>query len=108
MGKVDYITISQEPRLKKVKVETGTINKLPNIPTDHITYAGPKLVSDKIDVPLKNQNKNSKPGWEIRLGGQTKKLRQQAKIQKKEQKIMEMCCDEKTKTKQLTNLIIQL
>ena len=32
-----------------------------------LIYAGAKLVCDKIGVPLKNMNRNSKPGWEIWL-----------------------------------------
>ena len=30
-----------------------------------LMYAGVKLVCDKIGVPLKNTNRNPKPGWEI-------------------------------------------
>ena len=37
-------------------------------------YAGVKLVCEKIGVLLKNTNKNSKPGWEIRLEIQIRKL----------------------------------
>ena len=50
-----------------------------------------------------NQNKNTKAGWEIRLEGQVKKLRQQAKVLRKE-KHARIHWDEKTKKKQLTNL----
>ena len=34
---------------------------------NELIYAGAKLVSEKIGVPLKNTNKKSKPGWDIRL-----------------------------------------
>ena len=37
-------------------------------------YWGAKLVSDKTGVPLKNTNKNFKPGWEIRLETQIRNL----------------------------------
>ena len=40
-------------------------------------YTGAKLVCGKIGISQRNTNKNSKPGWEIRLGTQIKKLRQQ-------------------------------
>ena len=70
---------------KKVKVETEKINKLSkNIPKGDISelkeliYAETKLVSDKIDVPLRNPNRNTKPEWEIRLEAQVNKLRQEA------------------------------
>ena len=66
---------------KKVKVETEKIIKLlPNIPTDNVTelneliYAGTKLVFDKIGVPLRNTDRNIKPGWGIRLEVQVKKI----------------------------------
>ena len=59
---------------KKVKAKTKKVNKsFKNIPTDNITelneliYAGEKLVSDKIGVPLRNTNRNTKPGWEMTL-----------------------------------------
>ena len=53
---------------KKVKVETEKVNKLlTNIPTGNTTelneliYIRTKLVCDKIDVPLRNVNRNTKP-----------------------------------------------
>ena len=59
---------------KKVKVETEKVNKLLlNIPMGKITEVNilinsrAKLFRDKISVPLRNQNRNTKPGWEIRL-----------------------------------------
>ena len=68
---------------KKVKAETEKIYKLlPNILTDNIAelnkliYAGVKLVCDRIRVLLRKPNRNTKPGWEIRLEGQVKKLQQ--------------------------------
>ena len=51
---------------------------------NELIYAGAKLVWDKICVPLSNPNRNTKSGREIRLGGQVKKLQQQAKIRRKE------------------------
>ena len=54
---------------RPVKAETEQINKLlTHISMNNITklneqiYAGKKLVCDKIGVPLKNTNRNSKPG----------------------------------------------
>ena len=69
------------------KVKTEKVNKLsPNIPTGHITeiseliYGGEKLVCDRISVPLSNPNRNTKPGWKIRLEEQVKKLWKQVKM----------------------------
>ena len=39
-----------------------------------------KLVWDKIGVPLMNPNRNTRPGWEIRLEESLKKMRQQARV----------------------------
>ena len=72
--------------LKKSKVETE------NIPTNNITElnvlicAGSKSVCDKIDVPLRNTNRNSKPGRESRLEIQLKKIRQQKRRYKGREK----------------------
>ena len=72
-------------------VKTKKLNELfTNISTDSITeinkliYARAKLASKKVSVPLRNVNRNTKPGWEIRLEGQEKKLQPQVKILKKE------------------------
>ena len=82
---------------KKVLVETEMVNKLlPNIPTGNITelnelvYAGVKLVSDKISKHLRNLNKNTKPGYKIRL------LKVLQKI-----KYKRIWCDEKARIKQI-------
>ena len=76
---------------KKVKVETEKINKLlSNIPTgdiielNELIYAGARLVCKRIGILLRNLKRNTKPGWEIRLEGQIKKLRPQAEILRKE------------------------
>ena len=50
------------------------MNNIPKL--NELIYAEVKL----IDVPLRNPNRNTKPGGEIRLGRQVKNLRQQAKI----------------------------
>ena len=75
---------------KTVKLETEKINKLlTDISTNKITklneliYAGAKLVCDKIGVPLKNTNRNSKPGWEIRLKTQIRNSRQTKMLRRK-------------------------
>ena len=47
---------------------------------NELIYAGAKQVSDKIGIPpQKDMNRNSKPGWNIRLETQIKNLRKQAK-----------------------------
>ena len=63
-----------------MKVEIEKVNQLStNIRTGNITevkkliYDGSKLVCDKIGVPLRETNKNTKLAWEIRLEGQVKK-----------------------------------
>ena len=68
---------------KTVKVEIEKINKiLTHISTNNITelneliYEEAKLVCDKIGARLKNTNRNSKPGWEIRLETQIRNLQQ--------------------------------
>ena len=65
---------------KTARVETYKINELlTHISTYNITelneliYAEAKLVWNRIGVSLKNTNRNSKLGWEIRLETQTKK-----------------------------------
>ena len=59
----------------------------------------------KIGIPPEIPNKNTKPGWEIRLEGQVKKLRQQTKVLR-EGKHTRIYWEEKIKTKQQTSLII--
>ena len=54
-----------------LRVSTNNITKL----KEHI-YAGAKLVSKKIGIPLKNTSRNSKPGWKIGLETQIRNLRQ--------------------------------
>ena len=78
---------------KGLKIEIEKVNKLStNISTDNITklkeliYAGVKLIFDKISIPLENRNKNTKRRWEIELEELIKKLRQQAKVPRKEQR----------------------
>ena len=47
---------------------------------------GAKLVCEKIWIDLKSSNKKSKPGWEIRLEIQIRKLRKQAKMIKQKKR----------------------
>ena len=47
---------------------------------NELIYAEVKLVCDKIGVPLKNMNSNSKPARETRLETDIINLRRQAKI----------------------------
>ena len=44
--------------------------------------ARPKLVCDKISVPFKNLNRNTKPGHEIKLEEQVKKFQQEKGLRK--------------------------
>ena len=50
---------------------------------NELIYAGAKIVSDKIGIPLGNPNKNTKSGWEMLLRGQIKKLQEQVKLLRK-------------------------
>ena len=66
---------------RTLMIETNKINQiLPYIPTNKINelneliYAGAKLVYEKIGIPSKSTKKKSKPGWEIRLETQIKKI----------------------------------
>ena len=67
---------------KYVKGKDRKIASIIVISTDCITElnnvinAGAKLVKDKIGIYQKNLNKNTKVGWEMRLKGEIKKLRQ--------------------------------
>ena len=87
--KENYFIIRQETRLEKNWSRNLKDKLLQNIPTDNITelnelnYAGANLASDKIGVPKRNSNRNSKPGEEIRLEKQVKKQQQQAKMLRK-------------------------
>ena len=72
---------------------------------NELIYAGAKLVCKKIRVPLKNTNRNSKPGWEIRLETKIRNLQQQAKMIKKRKNAG--TCDTKEKAIQI-KLTIQL
>ena len=79
---------------RTVKFETVKVNDLlTNIPENNITelndliYAGAKLVCEKIGVPLKTTDGKFKPGWELRLELQIRKLWQQARILKRNMKI---------------------
>ena len=70
---------------KKVKIEKKTDKLLSCSPVYNITllndliYAGAKLACNKIEVPLRNMNRNTKLGWENKLEGQFKKFLHQAK-----------------------------
>ena len=88
---------------RKDLAETEKINELSGISTNNITrlnkliYDGGKLVCDKIGVPLKNMNRNSKPGWEIRPETWMRNLRQQAKLIRQRNNAG-ICWDEKKKS----------
>ena len=109
LKQVDKINVQLIKRImigKKVVVETEkTNNLLPIIPTDKINelneliYAGAKLICDTIGAHQRNPNWNTKPGWDIRLEGQVKKLLQARKL-RNEKKNLGICWNERTKTKQ--------
>ena len=68
---------------KTVETETERINELLTYSSrnnitelNKLIFAGEKLVSDKIDVPLKTTNKNANPRLRIRLKTQIRNLRQ--------------------------------
>ena len=76
--------------MKTLKIETNKINHiLPYIPTNNIIelneliYAGAKLVCENIGIPEKITKKQQKPGLEIRLELQIKKIRKQARMMKR-------------------------
>ena len=54
--------------------------------TESLNYAEAKLFCNKISVPPRNPNRNTKPWWKIRLEGQVKKIRQKAKVLRKEKR----------------------
>ena len=90
---------------RTVKSETEKVNNLrTNITTNNITelndliYVGAKLVCEKVRIPLKTTDRKSKPGWELRLESQIRKLWQQAKVRKWNMKIY---LDEMEKVRQL-------
>ena len=75
---------------KKVKAEIKKVNKLlPNILTDNITElnelidAGMKLVCDKISVPQRNPNRNTK-SWMENLASTGKEITTASKSTKEE------------------------
>ena len=77
-----------------MKSETEKVNNLlTNIPINDITelndliYAGAKLVCEKIGAPLKTTDRKLKPGWELKLDSEIKRLRQQARKLKRNIKI---------------------
>ena len=53
------------------RILTFNINEL-----NDLIYAGAKLVNNKIDIPQRNPKRNPKPGWEMRLERQIKKMPQ--------------------------------
>ena len=74
---------------RTLKIQTNKINQiLPyisrnnTIELNELTYAGAKLVCEKIGVHSKSSKKQSKPGWEFRLETQIKNLRKLAKMLK--------------------------
>ena len=69
---------------RTVKFEIEKVNDLlTNIPTNEtmelndLTYAGAKLVREKIGFSLKTTVWKSKPGWELKLESQIKRLQQE-------------------------------
>ena len=73
---------------KIVKTETEKINKLfthistNNMELNELICAGVKLVYTRIGVPWKNTDKNSRPGWEIRLERDEKSTTEENRVRK--------------------------
>ena len=67
---------------------------------NELIYAEEKLVCGKTGVPLKNMNRNSKPGWEMKLETQMRNVRQQVK-RIRQRKNIGICWDEKRKARQV-------
>ena len=75
---------------KNVTEETEQVNKLLKyIPTDNsaelneLIYEGIKRIGDeKKGIPQRNPNRNIKPGWQMRIERQIKKLRQDKFLKK--------------------------
>ena len=53
---------------------------------NNLIYTGAKLVGGKVEFPLKNKIRKSKPGWEIRLEKKDKKSATTSKHDKTEEK----------------------
>ena len=97
--KIYYLNIIKKHRMENRQDGNLKINQvLTYISRKKITvlneliYAGEKLVCEKIEVPLKNTNKKSKPGWETYV----RKLRKWAKTIK-QRKNAGTCWDKKQK-----------
>ena len=52
-----------------------------------LIYAGAILIFEKISVPPKNMNRNSKPWWEIRLETQIRNPGQPAKMSRQRKNV---------------------
>ena len=64
---------------EKKQLITRTLTK--NIKKfNELIYAVLELVCDKIGAPFKNTNRNTKPGWKIRLETQIGNLRKTAEM----------------------------
>ena len=64
-----------------VRAQTNKVNQvLAYLSINELTYAGSKLVCEKIGIPSKSTKEKSKPGWELWLETQIKNLRKQAKM----------------------------
>ena len=50
------------------------------IELNELNYVGAKLVSDNFGISQKNPNRNTKAEWKMRLEGQRKRLRLEAKM----------------------------
>ena len=87
---IKRIMHEKKTTLSLVKAETKKINELLDytstniIELNDLIYPGVKLVGDKIGVPLNNANRNTKPGWEIRLETQIRNIRQAKMIRQRQ------------------------
>ena len=92
-----YIFIPPESRLKNVKVETKKLNKLLTRTTIGNISKLKKLINSrakpvyKIGVSQRKLKRKRKPVCELKLAGQAKKLRPQAKTIRKEKENTRWC-----------------
>ena len=71
----DWKIAKAESEKKLTIISTNNITEI-----NELIYAGTKSYRDKIDIPVKNTNRNLKTRWEIRLEKDIRNLWQQAKM----------------------------
>ena len=97
----DFISKTGKQSRQKLKKINELLTNIPmNIITkwNELIYAGTKLLWEKIWVSLMNTNRNSKPGLEIRLETQIKKIYDNKQKCKDRRKKMRIFWDEEKKS----------